>query len=161
MSPALVSTSVPFDVELGSLLLANMLSAWLDREVVGKRTAEAAHEPPQDHRASPQQVRLCLPPPVNAEPSAAPSGEHGTSVCVAREGAGARLERSSNPHPRPRPGQVGSADGRTGGLQDLGGGCLHGTSGRGVCLGSLPTLALRLGLASSAAVVCPHTDSGD
>ena len=32
MSHALVSTSA-FDVKLGSLLLANMLSAWLDAEL--------------------------------------------------------------------------------------------------------------------------------
>src|ERR1700730_14236609 len=54
-----------------------------------------------------------------------------------------------------------NADGGTGGFQDLGGRCLDGTSGRGVCLGSLPTFALGLGLASTAGVVCAHPNSGD
>src|SRR5215471_8394592 len=116
MSHVLPSVSVRWDVEVGSLLLANMLSAWLDNQVVEK-SAEAAYEPPQDHRASPQPVGLCVPPPVNSRPSASPSREHGASVCVAGESAGTRLERSCDPHSRPRPGQVGSADGGTGRLQ--------------------------------------------
>ena len=160
MSHGLLSAPLPFDVGLGSLLLANMLSAWLDNEVVAQGNREAAHEPSQDHGASPGSVRLCLPPPVHPGPSASPSGKHGTTVCFAGEGAGTGLERSFDPHSRPRPGQVGSADGRSGGLQDLGGRCLDGTSGRGVCLGSLSTLALRPRLASAAGVVCPHPDSG-
>jgi hypothetical protein len=53
MSHALLAASLPFDVELASLLVANMLSAWLDNAVVGKAT-EAAHESSQNHRASPQ-----------------------------------------------------------------------------------------------------------
>src|SRR6516162_49735 len=109
MSHVLPSVSIRWDVELGSLLLANMLSAWLDNQVVGKATEAAAHEPPQDHRASPQPVGLCVPPPVNSRPSASSSREHGTSVCVARESGGTRLERSCDPHSRPRSGKVGSA----------------------------------------------------
>src|SRR5215469_17016528 len=46
MSQALLAASLPFDVELGSLLVANMLSAWLDNEVVEKAT-EAAYESSQ------------------------------------------------------------------------------------------------------------------
>ena len=43
MSRGLLSAPLPFDVELGTLLLANMLSAWLDHEVVaqGKRGGRA------------------------------------------------------------------------------------------------------------------------
>src|SRR5215831_12831924 len=159
MSHALLAASLPFDVELGSLLVANMLSAWLDNEVVAKAT-EAAHEPSQNHRASPQPFRLCLPPAINSRPGASPSGEHGTSVCVARESAGTGLERSFDPDSRWRPGQVGSADDTTRRLQDLGRGCLHGTSGRSVCLGSFPAIALRPGLASAPGAVCSHPDSG-
>ncbi len=36
----------PSTSKLGSRLLANILSAWLDREIVAKDTAEAAYEPP-------------------------------------------------------------------------------------------------------------------
>src|SRR5215469_1439167 len=159
MSHALLAASLPFDVELAGLLVANMLSAWLDNEVVGKAT-ETAHEPSQNHRASPQPVRLCLPPAVNPWPSASPSREHGTSVCAARESTGTGLERSFDPHSRWRPGQVRIADGRTPGLQDLGSGCVNGTSGRSVCLGSFPAIALRPGLASAPGAVCSHPDSG-
>src|SRR6516164_7929637 len=97
MSHVLPSVSIRWDVELGSLLLANMLSAWLDNQVVGKATEAAAHEPPQDHRASPQPVGLCVPPPVNSRPSASSSREHGTSVCVARESGGTRLRSALSP----------------------------------------------------------------
>src|SRR5437588_2012346 len=155
MSHSLLAASLPFDVELGSLLVANMLSAWLDNEVVGKAT-EAAHESSQNHRASPQPVRLCLPPAINSRASASPSGEHGTPVCVARESAGTGLERSFDPDSRWRPGQVGSGDDTTRRLQDLGDGCLDGTSGRSVCLGSFPAITLRPGLASPPGVVCSH-----
>src|SRR5215831_12982499 len=125
---------------------------------LGCRSWQSA--PPQHHRASPQPVGLCVPPPVNSRPSASPSREHGTSVCLARESGGTRLERSCDPHSRPRPGQVGSADGGTGRLQDPGGGCLHGASGCGVSLGSLPTLTLGPGLAPTAGVVCSHQNAG-
>src|ERR1035438_1671173 len=141
------SRSSPFDPKQGGLLLANMLSAWLDGEPSGEATAEAVHEP-KDRRTSPQPIRLCLPAPVDARTSAPSSGEHGTPVCVAREGTGTGLERSFDPHPRWGPGQVRNADGGTGGLQDVGGRCFDGTSGRRVCPGSLPTFALALRPAS-------------
>src|SRR6266478_5190507 len=99
MSHASASPSAPFDHKQGGLLLANMLSAWLDGEPSGEATAEAVHEP-KDRRPSPQPIRLCLPAPIDARPSAASSGEHGTPVRVAREGAGTGLERSFDPHPR-------------------------------------------------------------
>src|ERR1039458_5614784 len=125
------SRSAPFDPKQGGLLLANMLSAWLDGEPSGEATAEAVDEP-KDCRTSPQQIRLCLPAPVDARPSAPSSGEHGTPVRRAREGAGTGLERSFDPHPRSGPWQVWNADGREGGLQDIGDRCLDGTSGRRV-----------------------------
>src|SRR5262249_60349343 len=129
MNHALLATSLPFDIELGSLLLANMLSALLDHEIVAQDTAEAAHEPPQNHRAPPQSVRLCLSPAVNSRPSATSSGEHGTTVRVAGGGTGTSLERSFDPDARPRPGQVGSVVGKTGGLRDTRGERSDRTSG--------------------------------
>src|SRR6266478_4288027 len=149
MSHAPASPSAPFDRKQGGLLLANMLSAWLDGEPSGEATVEAVYEP-QDRGTSPQPIRLCLPAPVDARPSAPSSGEHGAPVCAAREGRGTGLEPSFDPHPRWGPRQVGNADGRTGGLQDVGSRCLDGTSGSGLGLGSLPTFALGLGLASTA-----------
>src|SRR6202011_4441960 len=105
MSHASASLSASFDHKQGGLLLANMLSAWLDRELSGEAPAEAVHEP-QDRRPSPQPIRLCLPAPVDSRPSAPSSGEHGTPVCIAREGTGTGLERSFDPHPRSGPRQV-------------------------------------------------------
>src|SRR6266581_7641669 len=116
------SRSASFDPKQGGLLLANMLSAWLDGEPSAEATVEAVHEP-QDRRSSPQPIRLCLPAPVDARPSAPSSGEHGTPVRVAREGPGTGLERSFDPHPRWGPRQVRNADGGTGGFQDVGGRC--------------------------------------
>src|ERR1700730_10627755 len=59
--------SSPFDPKQGGLLLANMLSAWLDGAPSGDATAEAVHEP-KDRRTSSQPIRLCLPAPVDARP---------------------------------------------------------------------------------------------
>src|SRR6266700_7164120 len=160
MSHTPASRSAFFYTKQGGLLLANMLSAWLDGEPSGEATAEAVHEP-EDRRPSPQPIRLCLPAPVDARPSAPSSGEHGTPVCIAREGTGTGLEPRFDPHPRSGPRQVRNADDGTGGLQDVGGRCLDETSGRRACLGSLPTFSLGLGLASTAGVVRPHPNSGD
>src|SRR5580700_11484373 len=160
MSHAPASPSALFDSKQGGLLLANMLSAWLDGETTGEATVEAVHEP-QDRRTSSPPMRLCLPAPVDARPSAPSSGEHGAPVCAAREGGGTGLEPSFDPHPRWGSRQVGNADGGTGGFQDVSGRCLDGTSGRCVGPGSLPAIALRLGLASTAGAVCPHSNPGD
>jgi len=92
-----------------------MLSAWLDGEPRGETTAEAVHEP-QDRRPSPQPIRLCLPAPVDARPSAPSPGEHGTPVRIAREGAGTGLERSFDPHPRSDLGKSGT---QTAGREDF------------------------------------------
>src|SRR5712664_4034819 len=94
MSHAPASRSAPFDPKQGGLLLANMLSAWLDGESTGEATVEAVHEP-QDRRTSPQPIRLCLSAPVDARPSAPSSREHGTPVCLAQQGGGTGLEPSS------------------------------------------------------------------
>src|ERR1700737_2784377 len=159
MSHPPASPRAPFDSKQGGLLLANMLSAWLDGEPSGEATVEAVHEP-QDRRTSPQPIRLCLPAPVDARPSAPSSGEHGAPVCAAREGGGTGLEPSCDPPPRWGSRKVGNADCRTGGFQAVSGRCLDGTSGRCVGLGSLPVIALGLGLASTAGAVCPHSNTG-
>jgi len=132
MSLAPASPSACFDPQEGGLLLANMLSAWLDGEPRGETTAEAVHEP-QDRRPSPQPIRLCLPAPVDARPSAPSPGEHGTPVRIAREGAGnwagAKLRSapsigtSASPERRQRDGRISRPWWR----------CLDGTSG-GPCL---------------------------
>src|SRR6516225_6465630 len=134
MHPAAAALPIPIDVSLGGILLANMLVAWLDDHPKAWSTGEASHES-QDRRTSPEPTSLRLFTPVDAVPSPPPSGEHGASVCTAREGARTGLERISDPHARSGPGQDGHRNGSTGGLQDLGGGGLDGPSGRGVCLG--------------------------
>ena len=68
---------------------------------------------------------------------------------------------SADPHAGSGPGQDGDRDGEAGGLQDLGGGCLDGPSGRGVCVGSLAAGALESRLASAAGVVRAHRNAGD
>src|SRR5262245_2711425 len=145
MRKAVSALHTPIDVELGSILLANMLAAWLDGhpEVL---PIEGATDESQDPGTSPEQAGLHLLTPVDAEPSAPPSGEHGAAVRTAREGAGTGLERIPDPHAGSGSGQDGYRNDETRGLQDLGGGGLDGASGRGVCLGGLPagTLESRL-----------------
>src|SRR4029453_3481907 len=154
------SLTAPIDVELGGVLLANMLEAWLQGNPNFSATAEATDEP-QDSRSSPEPACLHLPTPVDAWSGTPSSGEHGAPVCTAREGAGTGLERVPDPHTRPGPGQDGYRNGGAGGLQDLGGGCFDGSSRCGVCIGSLAVGALEPGLASSARVVCAHHNPGD
>src|SRR5262245_48865174 len=160
MRLALSSLHTPIDVGLGGVLLANMLAAWLDgRPEVLPR--EEATDESQDPGTSPEQTGLHLLTPVDTEPSPPPSGEHGATIRTAREGTGTGLERIPDPHAGSRPGEDGHRDGETGGLQDLGGGGLDGTSRRGVCVGGLATGALQPRLASSARVVRAHRDAGD
>src|SRR5215469_16523602 len=147
MGSAVSAPQLPIDMGLGGTLFANMLAAWLDGNPRVVSTGEVGDES-QDHRTSPQPTRLCLSTPVDAEPSPPPSGEHGASVCTAREGAGTGLERIPDPHAGSGPGQDGHRDGSTGGLQDPGGGGLAGASGRGVCLGGLAAGTVESGLAS-------------
>src|SRR5262244_3574119 len=97
MPPAASALPRPIDVRLGGLLLANMLAAWLDDDPKVLSTREASHES-QDHRTSPEPTSLRVFTPVDAVPSPPPSGEHGASVCTAREGAGTGLERIPDPH---------------------------------------------------------------
>src|ERR1019366_7962188 len=137
-----------------------MLEGWRAGDPLIWSTAETADEPP-DCRTSPEQTCLHLLTPVDTWSSTPPSGEHGAPVCTAREGAGTGLERIPDPHPRPGPGEDGYRDGGEGGLQDLGGGYLDGSSGCGICIGSLAIGALKPGLASAAGAGCAHHHTGD
>src|SRR5690242_2054683 len=132
---SLLTLCAPMDTQMGGLLLANMLADWLKSDSGFLSTAETVDEL-QDHGTAPPQTSLRLPAPVDPGPSASPSREHGAAVCSARESTGAGLERSCDPDPRPRPGNVGFADGGEGRLQDLSGGCLDGASGCSICPGS-------------------------
>src|SRR5215469_7012201 len=158
MHPA-AALPIPIDVRVGGMLLANMLVAWLDEEVLSAGE-EASHES-QDRRTSPKPTSLRVFTPVDAQPSPPPSGEHGASVCTAREGAGTGLERIPDPHAGSGPGQDGYRNGSTGGLQDFGGGGLNGASGGGICLRSLAAGALESRLASASGVVRTHRNAGD
>src|SRR5712691_156493 len=158
MRAALSLPSAPLDAALGGVLLANMLEGWLASESSFSVTVEATDEL-EDHRTAPEQTGLYICAPVNDRPSAPPSGEHGAPVCAAPEGPGTGLERSRDPHPRSGPGGIGCPDGGAAGLQDLGGGCLDGPSGRCLCLGSLAAGALEPRLASAAGVVRAHRNT--
>jgi len=160
MSEVPSALHAPIDAGLGGVLLANMVEAWLAGNPDGLASAEAADES-QDHGTTPEQTRLHLCAPVDECPGAAPSGKHGAPVCTADDGAGAGLERIGDSHARPGPGHDGYRDDQAGGFQDFGGGCLDGSSGRGVCAGSLAAGALESRLASAAGVVCAYRDTGD
>src|SRR5438874_2378145 len=160
MPQTLSALHTPIDVGLGGVLLANMLVAWLDGHPRILPTGEVTDES-QDPGTSPEQTGLHLLTPVDTEPSPPPSGEHGATVCTAREGIGTGLERIPDPHAGSGPGEDGYRDGEAGGLQDVGGGGLDGPSGRGVCVGGLAAGALKSRLASSVGVVRAHRNAGD
>ena|SRR5437762_11272316 len=160
VSDAYSSLTVPIDVKLGGVLLANMLAGWLEGNSNFSVTEEAADEP-EDYGTPPEQTCLHLSAPVNAGASAPSSGEHGTPVCPAREGAGTGLERASDPHSRPGSGDVRSTSDGAGRLQDPRSGGLDGSGGRGVCIGGVATGALEFRLASIVGVVRAHRNAGD
>src|SRR5215469_9935601 len=160
MSEALSSLRAPIDPGRGGVLLANMLASWLDHDRSWTATAEARDES-EDSRTSPPQAGLHLPAPVDAGTSSPPSGEHGTPVRLAREGAGTGLERIPDSHPRPGFGKDGNGDDEAGGFQDLGGRCLDGPGGRGVRPGSLAPGAFESRLVSPAGALRAHLHSGD
>src|ERR1035437_7380800 len=151
MGEALSAIHTPIDAGLGGVLLANMVEAWLAGNPDCLESVEAADEL-QDHRTTPEQTRLHLCAPVDECPGAPPPGEHGAPVCAASDGAGVGVERIGDSHGRPGPGHYGDRDDQAGGFQDVGGGCLDGPSGRGVCAGSLAAGALEPRLASAAGV---------
>src|SRR5579864_9076928 len=159
MSEAQSALPTSIDAGLGGVLLANMLEGWLTGDPNFFATAETANEP-EDLRAPPEQTSLHLFAPVDTESSIPPSREHRAPVCAAGVGFGTGLERSRDPHPRPGPGKDRDRDDPAGRLQDFGGGCLDGSSGCGVCLGSLAAGTLEPRLASATGVVCAHPDPG-
>src|SRR5215469_8098126 len=161
MPPAASALPRPIDVRLGGLLLANMLAAWLDDDPKVLSTGEASSHEFQDRRTSPEPTSLRVFTPVDTVPGPPPSGEHGASVCTAREGAGTGLERIPDPHAGPGPGQDGYRNGSTRGLQDLGDRGLDGAGGGGVCLGGLAAGTLQSRLASASGAVRPHRNAGD
>src|SRR5258705_677000 len=160
MSEVPSALHAPIDAGLGCVLLANMIEAWLVGNPDGLANEEAANEL-QDHGTTPEQTGLHLCPAVDECPSAPPPGKHGAPVCTANDGAGTGLERIGDSDTRPGPGHDGQRDDSAGGFQDFGGGCLDGSSGRGVCVRSLTTGALESRLASATGVVCAHPDAGD
>src|SRR6267143_1502731 len=101
MSDSSFSLIAPIDPELGGVLLANMLEAWLDADPSWLTTAEVSDEF-EDHRTASEQACLYLCAPVDYGPSTAPSREHGTPVCTAPEGAGIGLDRRCHLHTRRR-----------------------------------------------------------
>src|SRR5712692_2108107 len=149
MSQVPSALHAPIDAALGGVLLANMVEAWLAGNPDRLPSMEATDES-QDHGTTPQQAGLHLCAPVDPRPGAPPSGKHGAPVCAASDGAGTGLERIGDPHARPGPGNDGDRDDQAGGFQDSGCGCLDGSSGRGVCTGSLAAGALESRLASAA-----------
>src|ERR1700758_5502855 len=160
MSESPAALHAPLDVGLGGLLLASMLADWLDENPDFSAAAEAVNEP-EDYRTPSEQTGLHLPTPVNARASTPPSGEHRASVCPTGEGIGTGVERSGDPHSRPRSRDVGSTSNAAGRLQDPGSGRLDGAGGRGVCLGDLTSGALEFRLASIAGVVRADINVGD
>src|ERR1700737_1944222 len=135
MNQELAALPAPIDTRLSGVLLANMVESWLEDDPQWLATTEVADEL-QGHRTTQEQTRLHLCAPVDERPSAPPSGEHGTTVCAARDGAGAGLERIHDPHARPGPGNDRHRDDQARGLQDLSGGCLDESGGRRVSLES-------------------------
>src|SRR5260370_5775037 len=160
MRLAFSALHTPIDVGLGGVLLANMLVAWLDGNPRILPTGEATDES-QDPGTSPERGGIELLTAIDTEPGPPTSGEHGAAVCAAREGTRTALERSLDPYAGSGPRKDGHRDGEAGGLQDLGGGGLDGTSRRGVCVGGLAVGALKPRLASTAGVVRAHRNAGD
>src|SRR5271169_1897378 len=160
MSDIPSSLIAPIDPDLGGVLLANMLEAWLDAYPYDLATAEVTDEL-EDHRTAPEQTRLHLCAPVDARSSPPPSGEHRAPVCPATEGTGTGLARSDRPHTRSRPGDIGGSDDGAHGFQDLGSRCFDGASGSSICSGGLATGTLECRLVSTAGVVRPDPDAGD
>src|SRR5258708_16391875 len=152
MSDSSFSLIAPIDPELGGVLLANMLEAWLDADPSWLTTAEVSDEF-EDHRTASEQARLYLCAPVDYGPSTAPSREHGTPVCTAPEGAGIGLDRRCHLHTRRGSGRVGHPNDGAHGLQDLGRRCFDGTGGSGVRFGGFPSSTLEGGLASAVSAV--------
>src|SRR5215472_12500319 len=157
-SPAVFCPAI--DAEQVGVLLANMLADWLEGNQDQSFSREIADEF-HHQRATPEQDGVCVRAAVDDGAGAPSPGEHGAAVCSAREGSGVGLERACSAGPGSRPGQVGSPDGGTGGLQDAGGGSLDGACGSGICAGGVAAGTLQSGLAAVTGVVRPHRYAGN
>src|ERR1700730_14149413 len=99
MSTTSSSLIVPSDLQLASMIVANMPESWLDFPPHACTTTEVTDEPENLRPATEQAgVHLCAA--VDSCPSAPPSGEHRASVCAATASCGTGLERNVDPHPR-------------------------------------------------------------
>jgi hypothetical protein len=116
------------------ILLANMIESYLDHHD-SLPNQEPFHESPQDHDRTPEEESVRVRPPVDARPGAASPGEHRPAVRPERQGPVTRLERETDLHARPRPGNVGDAEPSSRRLQDAAGRCFarrgRGRSGSG------------------------------
>src|SRR5258708_11603213 len=99
MSTASSSLIVPFDPQLASVIVANMLENWLDSSPHALTTSEVIDEP-ENLRTAEEQTGLHLCATVNPCASAPPSGEYRSSVCAPAESYGTGLDRTIDPHPR-------------------------------------------------------------
>src|ERR1700683_5202090 len=129
-----------------------MVEAWLGAEP-RLITAEEITDECNDRSGTPQSAGVRVRQAVDAGPGTAQPGEYGASICIARQGAGAGLDAANDPDIGSGLRGVGSSDGRPGGLQDAGSGCLDGSGGGGVCPRGVAPGALEPRLAPSARAV--------
>ena len=140
-------------------MLTDMVRSWLDaHRNCDPLTTEASDER-QDHRTAPAQASVCVHTPVNSGSGASSSGEHAAPVRASGAGVGTGMERECDPGARSGPGPLGT-DGRSGGLQDPGGGRVDGTGGSGVCPGGVATGPLQRRLAPAATTLRVHRHTG-
>src|SRR5260370_37764912 len=149
--------TAPIDASAAARLLANMVEAWLVAEPRSITTEEITDEC-NDRSEAPESTgtRICSA--VDAGPSAPQPGEYRASICAARQSTGAGMDAANEPDIGSGLGCIGSSDGGPGGLQDVGGGCLDGTSGSGVRARGVALCALDTRLAPVARAVCSVVD---
>src|ERR1017187_9371335 len=137
-----------------------MGQAWL-RPAPRAITTEELTDECNDRSGTPESAGVRLHPAVDACPGTPQPGEYGTSICAARQSAGAGLDAANDPDIGSGPGCVGSPDGGPGGLQDAGSRCLDGPGGSGVCARGVAPGALEPRLAPPARAVRADGHVGD
>src|SRR5271165_2342890 len=136
-----------------------MVEGWLVAEPRSIATEEITDECNDRSQAS-QSTGLRVRSAVDAGPSAPQPREYGASICAARQSIGAGMDAANDPDIGSGPGRIGSSDGGPGGLQDVGGRCLDGTSRSGVCPRGVASRALEPRLAPVARTVRADGDLG-
>jgi hypothetical protein len=152
MDPALAA----LDFAKAGAILADMVVSYLTAGASPSDPERASEHDTEDCRSTPVATGMHLHSPVNARPSALPSGEHGSPIQLDEQGTVTRLEPGTDQGSRSRPRKIWSCSKHPHRLQDIGRRRGDGPRRCDLLSGGVKAGAFEPGLASAARTVRHH-----